>query len=162
MAITINHIFFKKMEVIQSKVYPNLYLIKYPIDDEEEIKKYISQLVFHKVNSEFVGNQEAFKTKDSYAEKSIAKLNYTINIYEYYKGWGTNPFGEAGTAHFIENKEDPGGFSSEELIYYKDYLLAKFNIKFCENDTNNYFGTISYYKNSELIKTETLINLCEK
>ncbi|TWP28868.1 hypothetical protein ETU08_08500 [Apibacter muscae] len=54
---------------------------------------------------------------------------------------GTNPFGYAGTAHFIFHKEDPGGFSSE-LEYYTPYELAYFNIKLCENDSTKFYGVL--------------------
>jgi hypothetical protein len=71
------------------------------------------------------------------------------------------PFNDAGTYYFIEHEEDPGGFSVEVLDMYTNYHIAKFNLKFCKNDTINYFGTIDYYKGWKIIKTDTLINLCK-
>ncbi len=127
--------FFTKMEFIQSKVYPDLYLIKNPISDRDSRNKIIQEMVIQKVNTE-----------------SISSMRF----YEYYKGWGSNPFGEAGTAHFIEYKEDPGGFSSELLEYYERYRIAKFDMNFSENNT---FGIISYYQNGNEIKTDTIIKL---
>ena len=63
--------------------------------------------------------------------------------------------------YFIEKEEDPGGFSVEVLDMYPKYHIAQFNLNFCKNDTINYFGTIDYCKNWEVIKTDTLINLCK-
>ena len=150
LATIINNIFFKKMEFIQSKVYPDIYLIKNLIDDRDSLNKIIKSMVTQKMNSQFISNKE----------KSTTQLNYSISFYEYYKGWGTHPFGEAGTAHFIEHKEDPGGFSSELLEYYREYKIATFRLKHCKNDTISYFGNLKYYKDGTVIRTDTLINLC--
>ncbi|MFB9077982.1 hypothetical protein ACFFLS_04850 [Flavobacterium procerum] len=114
------------------------------------------------MNSEFIGKEEKFKSKYQYTSDSPSRtdLYYSLDFYTYFVGWGTNPFGEAGTAHFIENKEDPGGFSSEELDHYREYKIADFYVRFCENDTVNYIGILTYYKNDEITKTDTIINNC--
>lgn len=147
----INHLFFKNMEFIQSKVYPDLYLVKYPIKNKDSIFRVIENMVLQKVNDQF-------KTSVKRIE-----MPYRISFFEYYNGTPFFiPFGEAGTTHFIENKEDPGGFSSEELFHYNQYRIAEFSLDYCKNDTLNYVGTINYYKGQEVIKTDIIINQCKQ
>ena len=117
-------------------------------------------MVIQKMNSEFIDNENKYKYKYEYTNGSRTDLYYSLDFYTYFEGWGTNPFGEAGTAHFIENEADPGGFSSEELDHYAKYKIAEFYIGFCEKDTVNYIGILRYYKNDEITKTETIINKC--
>ena len=112
------------------------------------------------MNSEFVNNENKYKKTFKYTGGSRTNIYYSLDFYTYFVGWGTNPFGEAGTAHFIENKADPGGFSSEELDHYTKYRIAEFYLSFCEKDTVNYVGILRYYKNDELTKTDTIINKC--
>lgn len=152
------------MKFIQSKVYPSLYLIENEINDRDSLNKLIKQMVIKKMNSEFIGKEEKYKLKYQYTpdSPSITYLHYSLDFYTYFVGWGENPFGEAGTAHFIENEEDPGGFSSEELDHYKKYKIAEFYITSCEKDTVNYIGILRYYKNDEITKTDTLINNCNQ
>ncbi len=151
LAVLVNHLFFKKMEFIQSKVYPDLYLIKYPIKDKDSLHKIIAKMVFHKVSNHF-------KTP---SKNTTAIVPYRIRFYEYYSGTPFFvPFGEAGTTHFIENKEDPGGFSSEYISDYNRFHIAEFNLKYCRNDSLNYIGTINYYQNWDIIKTDIIINQC--
>ncbi|PXY40479.1 hypothetical protein DMB65_12815 [Flavobacterium cheongpyeongense] len=150
------------MKFIQSKVYPNLYLVENEIKDRDSLNKLIKQMVIKKMNSEFIGREEKYKSKYQYTPDSPSRtdLYYFLNFYTYFEGWGTNPFGEAGTAYFIENEEDPGGFSSEELDHYRKYKIAEFYIRFCEKDTVNYIGILKYYRNDEITKTDTIINKC--
>lgn len=146
----INHLFFKKMEFIQSKVYPNLYLIKYPVKDKDSLHSFIKKMLLEKV-----------KNINDLSEGSIIELQYGLDFYEYYTGTPFFvPFGEAGTTHFIDNEEDPGGFSSELLRHYDAYRIAEFNLKFCKNDSLNYVGIINYYQEWDIIKTDTIINQC--
>jgi glucan phosphoethanolaminetransferase (alkaline phosphatase superfamily) len=160
----IDLVFFTKMEFIQSKVYPHLYLVKNPINNQDSLNAIIKNRVVQKMNTEFIGRENKYKQKYQYTSESPSTtyLSYSIRFYSYYKGWETNPFGEAGTEHFINNKEDPGGFSSELLEYYDDYRIAEFDIRFCKNDTINYFGVLKYFQNGQEIKTDTIINQCKK
>lgn len=158
LAILINTVFFKKIEFVQSKVYPNLYLVKNPIKNKDSLSEIIKTMVVQKMNDQFLGNQEKFKLRNS--ERSIPVLDYSIRFYEYYNGWGSNPFGEAGTAHFINNEEDPGGFSSELLANYQTYQIASFDLKYCINDTVNYVGNLSHFTNGSVVKIDPIINLC--
>jgi len=149
--------FFTKMECIQSNVYPDLYLIKNPIKDTDSRHRLIKQIVLDKVHAEFLEKQET--TNDP--KNSMDPSSYRIRFYEYYTGtFFLIPFGEAGTDHFIENKEDPGGFSSEEISHYNQYRIAEFTIEYCKNDTLNSVGKLYYYDGWDLIKTDTLFNQC--
>jgi hypothetical protein len=115
------------MEFIQSKVYPNLYLVKHPIKDRDSLNNIIKNKILKEMNNQFVksNNQK------------------TIHFYEYTSAFGFSN----GTKHFIENKEDPGGFSSEELINYQDQQIAYFEVKNCSNDSLHYFGILTFFKN---------------
>lgn len=146
-ATIVNTIFFKKMEFIPSEVYSDLYLIKNPIRDKAVLNTIIKNKVTQNINSQLNGNEEQLKT--------------TMRFYKYFKGWGTIPFGKAGTAHFIKNEEDPGGFSSELLEYYPKYKMATFNWMPCKGNATYYFGNLSYYENGLIIKTDTLFNSCQ-
>lgn len=147
------------MEFIQSKTIPNLYLIKNPVKNKDSLHNAIKKMVLEKVNNNVVSQIDNYKKV--ILNDSIQKIQYKIDFYEYYKGSIFIPFGDAGTYYFIENEEDPGGFSVEVLDMYPKYHIAQFNLRFCKNETVNYFGTIDYYKNWEIVKTDTLINLCK-
>ena len=155
LGMIIKPIFFTKMEFIQSKIYSNLYLVKNPIKDRDSLHKVINELVLQQL----VGNEEKYK----YSGKNETGLNFHINIYEYCDGWGTAPFGGAGTAFFIENEEDSDGMITELLQDYNKYHIARFDLIFCENENaNNYFGKLSYFQDGNKISTDTIINLCQK
>jgi hypothetical protein len=157
-AILLNHFFFKNMRFIQSEVYPDLYLVKYPVKDKDALHEVIEKMVLEKVNGEFFKAKEEYDSSKNY----ISSVPYSIDFYEYYTGTPLFvPFGEAGTAHFIEHKEDPGGFSSEEISHYTPYRIAEFDLKYCPNDSLHYVGTINYYQGWDIVKTEMLINQCD-
>ncbi len=137
----IHEVFFEKMEFIQSKVYPNLYLIKNPIDDRDSINKIIKNKILQEVNNQFVVN------------KSNVDDN-RIRFYEYTSAWGFSN----GTKHFIENEEDPGGFSSEVLNNYQEYQMAYFELKQCKSDSLNYFGNLIYFKDGLEVNNEIIID----
>lgn len=152
LAVLVNHLFFKNMEFIQSKVYPDLHLVKYPIKDKDSLHKIIEKMVLQKVSNHY----------ETSSKNTRAIVPYRIRFYKYYSGTPFFiPFGEAGTTHFIENKEDPGGFSSEEISHYNTYHIAEFNLKYCRNDSLNYVGTINYYQDWDIIKTDIIINHCK-
>jgi hypothetical protein len=155
----VNSLFFTKMEFIPSKVIPNLYIVKNVEENKDSINNKLKKIVLEKVNREVIN--QTYKYRSINPNDSIVELKYTIDFYEYSKGSVFIPFNDAGTCYFIENEEDPAGFVVEVLDMYCKYHIAKFNLKFCRNDTINYFGTIDYYKNLEITKTDTLINLCK-
>jgi len=49
------------------------------------------------------------------------------------------------TKYFLGNKEDPGGFSSEELDNYPEYEIANFFILNCKNDSTKLVGRFHFY-----------------
>ena len=148
--------FFTKMEFISSKVYPDLYLVKNPVNNKDSIHSAIKRMVQEKVNNKFITE---IISKDSFEKRGVP---YRLRFYEYYTGTPIFvPFGEAGTTHFIEHEEDPGGFSSEEISNYNAYRIAEFYLKYCDADSLNFVGTIDYYQNWEIIKTDTILNQCK-
>ena len=157
----IGFLFFSDMEFVQSKVYNDLYLVKNPISNRDSLDTLIRKTVVRKMAEEFVGNENKYKWRDHHTSDNSFEYNYSLRYYEYYKGWGSSPFGEAGTEHFLEHSEDPGGFSSELLEYYDKYKIAEFDIIVCKKDTNGYVGLLRYFKNEELVKTDTIIDLCK-
>ena len=132
------------MEFIQSKVYPNLYLVKHPINDRDSLNKIIKNKILHEVNNPFIGN------KNSNNENRI-------RFYEYTTAWGFSN----GTRHFIENEEDPGGFSSEVLNNYQELQMAYFELKQCKNDSLKYFGNLIYFKDGLEVNNEIIIDDCK-
>lgn len=147
----INNVFFKKMHFIQSKVYPDLYLVKNPVKDKKELNTAIKEFVIEQAN----------KNNGDTTRPSALKTasNYSLRFYQYHKSWGINLFADAGTAYFLENEEDPSGFVVEELSMYAAYRLARFQWNPCENNSDFYCGELSYYNNGEVSKTEILWNM---
>lgn len=141
----INTVFFKKMHFIQSKVYPDLYLVKNPVKDKKELNTAIKEFVIGQVN----------KSNESVSTLKTAS-NYSLRFYQYHKSWGINLFADAGTAYFLENEEDPSGFVVEELSMYATYRLARFQWNPCENDSDFYCGELVYFDKGEVSKTEIL------
>lgn len=141
----IHKLFFEKMEFIQSKVYPNLYLVKHPIEDRDSLNKSIKNKVLQDINNQFVWNKNNIEEN-------------RIRFYVYTTAWGFSN----GTKHFIENKEDPGGFSSEELDNYQEQKMAYFELKQCENDSLNYLGNLIYFKDGLEVNSEILIDDCKE
>ncbi|WP_418498933.1 hypothetical protein [Flagellimonas sp.] len=145
LVVGVNHIFFKKMQFIQSKVYPDLYLIKNPLENRNGLDISIKEFVLEHVDQR-LGNQ-----------KVEGASNYIFRFYKYSKSWGINLFADAGTAYFLENEEDLGGFVVEELSMYSDFLLATFQMDLCENDQDLYCGKLIFFKKGEVSRTEILV-----
>ena len=148
--------FFTKMEFKYFKVNPDLKLFKNPIKNKDSIHSAIKRMVLEKVNNEFLTENITLEFLQNRG------VPYRLRFYEYYTGTPIFvPFGEAGTTHFIEHEEDPGGFSSEEISNYNAYRIAEFYLKYCDADSLNFVGTIDYYQNWEIIKTDTILNQCK-
>lgn len=143
---TINRVFFVKMEFIQSKVYPNLYLIKNPVENKNVLNKAIKEKVTQKIGVQFGTKNEVLK--------GIELKN--LKFYEYNRG----DWGESGTAYFIENKERGDGMTAELLDYYPEFLVAEYNQQPCKIEIVGYLGKLDYYHQRKLIKTDTLLNSC--
>ncbi len=147
LVITINQLFFVKMEFIQSQVYPNLYLVKHLEKDQGLVHQAIKQKIAEHLKTEYkTGKPLAYKTENG--------------IYFYELGGFTLGFiAEAGTGYFIDQEEDLGGFVSEELGMYTEYRLAEFYYENCQTDSALYCGNIDYFEQGEFVKTETMLNL---
>ncbi len=135
--MTINTLFFVKMEFIQSEVYPDLYIIKNPVKERSTLNNIIKEKVFRTISVE-------------------NKKSNTLRFYEYHKG----DFGESGTVYFIKNKERRDGMTAELLEYYPEYLIAEYSLQYCSEESAGYFGKLDYYNDRQIIKTDTLLNSC--
>ncbi|WP_375239118.1 hypothetical protein, partial [Aurantibacter sp.] len=156
LATLINKIFFQKMEFIPSKVYPNLFLIKHPVKDTIALRLAIKNKILKEIKDPFVSNNDAFKFRSTKINKNT--IDYTIRFYKHTTAWGFNN----GTKHFIDNKEDPGGFSSETLSNYDAFQLAYFNVSNCKTDSLKYRGELIFFQKGREVKRDTIINLCPK
>jgi len=144
----IHHLFFKNMQFIQSEVYPDLYLIKYPDKDQKVVHQAIREKVIkHLANGFLQGKKLAYQREDS------------IFFYTYYKTFPLSIFQDAGTEYFLENEEDLGGLVTEELGMYRQYKLAEFYYAPCKADETLYCGEISYFNKGNFVKSENLFNL---
>lgn len=145
--IGIHHFFFKNMRFIQSEVYPNLYLVKYPVKDYSVVEEAIKEKIKEHLSSEY---------------KTGKPLSYTGEKAIYFYELGGMSFGflgEAGTGYFIDHEEDLGGFVSEELGMYQDYRLAEFYYEPCSRDNSLVCGEINFFREGEHVKVDRLEDL---
>ncbi|WP_442846136.1 hypothetical protein [Leeuwenhoekiella sp. H156] len=147
-AMLINQVFFQKMEFIPSRVYPDLYLIKNPVKDRNKLNTALTQFVLDHKNEKLAGASDS--------TGSAMNTEYSLRFYRYTKSWGINLFADAGTAYFIENEEDLGGFVVEELSMYSAEKLADFRVNLCANNTESYCGELTFYEDGAVSKTEVL------
>ena len=156
--LLINKLFFQQMELLQSKVYPNLYLIKYPVNNRDTINQLIKNKTVEVIKQQNYDTNSSIKLIDKNTVETIRANDYTIHFYLYSNEWGFRN----GTNYFIDHKEDAGGFSTEVLTDYNTLKLAYFELKYCENNSTHVIGDLSYFEEGKLITTETLINNCHK
>ena len=141
----IHHVFYKNMRFIQSEVYPNLYLVKYPDEDVDVLYQAIRQRVITHLKSEFP------------AGKTLAYENETsVFFYQYYKAFPISVFQDEGTAYFLENEEDLGGMVTEELGMYRGYKLAEFNYTPCQANAPGHCGELRYFDEHGMVKSDRL------
>ncbi|MEE3999191.1 hypothetical protein V1T75_02485 [Tenacibaculum sp. FZY0031] len=138
-SIAIYQLFIVKMEFIQSEIYSDLYLVKKPTENKNALNKSIKNFV----------NQKLAETKN-------IDTNYSLRFYEYTKNWNLLVFGDYGTAYFIENEEDLGGFSVEDLNMYQKEKLAILQIYSYKKDSTQHYGILEYYEKGYPVKTDTL------
>ena len=148
LGLILHKLFFQKMHFVPSKVYSNLYLLKYPEERQVEIRQAIRDKIKEHVKSENTNRQ-----KLAYSDGEA------IYFYEYYKNFALNIFQDAGTAYFIENEEDLGGFVSEELGMYTQYRLAEFYYEPCKTDTTLICGEVNFFIEGEFDTAEQMNNL---
>ncbi|MFC7445403.1 MULTISPECIES: hypothetical protein [Mesoflavibacter] len=140
----VNHLFFKNMQFIQSEVYPNLYIVKYPDNDQKVLQQAIkNQVLNHFKTTVRKGKPLSYSNKND------------IHFYKY-SGTTFGFLGEAGTGYFIDHEEDLGGFVTEELVMYSNYKLAQFYFNPCSQDSTLICGEIKYFKEGEIFKSEIL------
>lgn len=149
---TIHAVFFTKMEFIQSKVYPNLYLVKHPIKDRNSLNNIIKGRVLEMIDQNLINNQKV------YTENTAEAPYATLAFYAYSKNSKLSVFQDYGTAYFIENEEDLGGMIVEDLSMYQTQKLATYNIKPYKKDTTRYYGMLTYYKDAYPVKADTINN----
>lgn len=135
------------MQFVQSSVYPNLYLVKYPDKDYTKVQEAIKVKI-----------TEHLKTEHKLG-KPLAYTNEN-GIYFYELGGRTFGFiGDAGTGYFLDHEEDLGGFVSEELGMYTDYLMAEFYYDPCKQDTTLVCGEINWFKEGHYFRADSLKNM---
>lgn len=144
LGIVTKKMFFTNMEFIQSKVYSNLYIVKNPVKDNDDLNKAITTKI-----------EEHLKSKHQQTKELSYSETKSIYFYEYV-GASFSFLSEAGTQYFIDHEEDLGGFVSEELGMYPEYRLAEFYYKTCENDTTKTCGEIGFYLEGEFVKADSL------
>lgn len=147
----IYQLLFVKMEFIQSKVYPNLYLVKNEIKDRDSLNDIIKKMIRKEIES----NSEI--SKKIYSENSYEAPYATFAFYTYHKNSKLNIFQDYGTAFFIDNEEDLGGIVVEDLGMYSTYKLATFNIVAHQKDTLQHYGVVQYFNDGNVVKTDTLL-----
>lgn len=145
--LVIHHFFFKNMRFIQSQVYPNLYLVKYPDKDYSRVERAIQEKI-----------KEHLKTEHTTGKPLSYSGEKAIYFYEY-GGMSFGFLGDAGTGYFIDHEEDLGGFVTEELGMYQKYRLAEFHYDPCPNDSTVYCGEINYFNQGEFSKVDSLKKL---
>ncbi len=146
------------VKFIQSKVYPNFYIVENEPEDRGVLNDTIKKMIIKKMNNEFIGKENKFKFNENHKDYSKTYCTYSIDYYSYYTG----DFFKSGTVWFIENKQDFGGFSTDTFDDYKNYRIASFEVEFCEKDTINFIATIKYYLDGDITKIDTIINSCKK
>ncbi|MGY3791242.1 hypothetical protein [uncultured Aquimarina sp.] len=132
------------MEFIQSKVYPDLYLVKHAVEEKDSLHKAIKKVV----RQNLIEYHQKTDFKDSF--------QYSLRFYTYYKNWNPLAFGDSGTAYFIDNEEDLGGMIVEDLSMYPQYKLAIFTMTDCKNTNTSICGKLDYYENGYVSKTDMI------
>ncbi len=144
----IKKIFFTPMEFIQSNVYSNLYIVKNPIKEKEKVR----EAILNKIKEHLITQHKQ--------SKKLSYSNETDCIYFYeYVGMSFGFLSEAGTEYFIDHEEDLGGFVTEELGMYQEYIMAEFYYKLPEKKPNEICGELSFFQEGEFIKSDSICNL---
>jgi len=145
-SFTIYQLFFVKLEFIQSKVYPDLYLVKNFPEDRSVLNQSIKDFVMKSIK---------VQTKNQYLD-----LNTSLRFYQYYKSYNPLVFGDSGTAYFIDNEEDLGGMVVEDLSMYNTFKLAVLDKTVCEDKTH-YCAKLHFFEKSNIVRTD-IINIIHR
>lgn len=152
LSFLINELFFKEMTFVQSRVYPNLYLVKHPIKDRNALNQLIKQKV------EVLIDENKLDSNVEYDEYTHKAPYATLAFYTYTKQAKFSLFQDYGTAYFIDHEEDLGGFSVEDLSMYLHEKLATFNLRTYPKDSTQHFGLLEFYEKGYVVRTDTLQN----
>lgn len=148
LAVAIDHSFLRNMQLIQSAVYPSLYLVKYPQDDQDALHQAIRDAVAAHLRVDWPNGKKLAYQKEN-----------SIFFYTYYKAFPFSVFQDEGTAYFLENEEDLGGLVTEELGMYERYKLADFHYAPCTSNKALLCGELRFFNAQELVDSERLANL---
>ncbi|WP_341708778.1 hypothetical protein [Halopseudomonas sp.] len=148
LAIVIDHTLFRHMQLIQSAVYPNLYLVKYPEDNQEALKQAIRNAVTAHLRVDWPNGKKLAYQKEN-----------AIFFYAYYKALPFSIFQDEGTAYFLDSEEDLGGLITEELGMYERYKLADFHYAPCASNTALRCGELRFFNAQGLVDSERRGNL---
>lgn len=144
----IHHFFFKNMLFIQSEVYPDLYLVKYPVKEQAILHQAIQDNIKHHFSKGAgAGKKLAYESENS------------LFFYEYYKAFPLSVFQDEGTAYFLENEEDLGGLVTEEIGMYSRYKLAEFSYAPCQDEATLYCGELRYFNENGVVKSISIFNI---
>ncbi|HHD78254.1 MAG TPA: hypothetical protein ENK98_01220 [Epsilonproteobacteria bacterium] len=139
----IYQLYFVKLEFIQSKVYPDLYLVKNIPNEKHVLNQAIKDFVITRMKTQ---------NTDS---------NLSLRFYQYYKSYNPLVFGDAGTAYFIDHKEDFEGMVVEDLSMYTNLKLAVVEKTMCENK-KDYCAKVEFYDKRRKVKTDMIEVTYEK
>ena len=138
----------RPMTFVQSKVTPNLYLVRHPASDRQALYQSVRHKAMERMSVEFVGNEQAYRSSP-----------YSLLFYEYTDNGVLSLFGGAGTAYFLENHDDPGSFGSEQLRLYVEQHIADFDIRFCDG-TTGYQGVMTYSWQGVWAGIDVIVDTC--
>ena len=104
-----------------------------------------------------VQKNDLIKSLVKYKNENLNDINkksdlYSISVFFYQKN--------SSTSYFIENSDDPGGFSNQILHdYYQKFGIGEITIDRCENDKNKWTFKISYFDDQRNVQ-DTILNEC--
>lgn len=137
----IYQLFFVKLEFIQSKVYPDLYLVKNLPEDRSILNQAMKDFVIKHVKTQ--------------TKKQPIDSNLSLRFYQYYKSYNPLVFGDSGTAYFIDNEEDLDGMVVEDLSMYITRKLAVLDRPMCEDKTR-YCAKLHFFEKGNIVKTDMI------
>lgn len=138
---TIYQLFFLKLEFIQSKVYPDLYLVDNIPKDRSILNQDIKDFVLKRIKTQ--------------VQKQPIDANLSLRFYAYSKNYNPLVFGDEGTAYFVEHKEDFEGMVVENLDMYFNLKLAVLDKPIC-NDNTRYCAKLHFFKEGKGVKTDII------
>ena len=119
----------KKVEFIKSKTLAYIILIKNVPESDSILKSEINRYIIENL-------------PDKEKQPTLLFYEYTTN-----------------SSYFINNKPDPGGFSSYD--FHSEEEIAEFSISKCKNDEMKFVGELRFHnKYGNFYKPDTIIYKC--